>query len=284
MQQTSAPRSPPPPPPPPPPPAPPAPAPPPHSTKQATQIYSEPNAERVHPEKVRPAKKPWWVQDLREIFGSASKAPHVHQAQPPSNGESSAASSRESKDRRHPASERFRDSRERARKEWERAKKDAEQHAEEAHREQEHQKRRQEQERSQRKRRQEQEFWDEQSKRQKERPRSSRKPDVDSKNSKHSAGNTGNSGNEGTDKSGRNETAPPSRKQSDKRGVYLELLGFGLDDQPSEQDLKKSYRAMAMKWHPDRPHNREHAAEATEKFQVAKDAFEYFMEEHRRKI
>jgi len=46
--------------------------------------------------------------------------------------------------------------------------------------------------------------------------------------------------------------------------------------------LRKAYRKMAMKWHPDRPHNRECAEEATEMFKAAKEAYDYFMEEFKR--
>jgi len=55
-----------------------------------------------------------------------------------------------------------------------------------------------------------------------------------------------------------------------------------VDADPSEEELKHAYRKMAMRWHPDRPHNRDKAAEATEQFQAAKEAYDYFMEEYRR--
>ena len=38
--------------------------------------------------------------------------------------------------------------------------------------------------------------------------------------------------------------------------------------------IRKAYRKAALKWHPDRPHNHENAAEATAKFQAVKDAYD----------
>lgn len=81
----------------------------------------------------------------------------------------------------------------------------------------------------------------------------------------------------------RSQQRPAASSASDARARYLDLLGFVADDEPSADELKKAYRSMAMRWHPDRPHNRNRVQEATEKFQVAKDAYEYFMEEHRRR-
>lgn len=76
--------------------------------------------------------------------------------------------------------------------------------------------------------------------------------------------------------------SPPQRPRPSGRNEYLELLGFGLGADPTEPELKRAYRDMAMRWHPDRPHNREREAEATEMFQMAKEAFDYFMEEYKR--
>jgi len=61
----------------------------------------------------------------------------------------------------------------------------------------------------------------------------------------------------------------------------LYVLGFPPDSEPTEDELKKAYRKMAMRWHPDRPHNREIQVEATQMFQTAKDAYDYFLEELR---
>src|SRR5678815_5773977 len=55
---------------------------------------------------------------------------------------------------------------------------------------------------------------------------------------------------------------------------YYEVLGVNRD--ASEDDLKKSYRKLAMKWHPDRnpdnPKAEEHFKEAKEAYEVLCDA------------
>ncbi len=55
---------------------------------------------------------------------------------------------------------------------------------------------------------------------------------------------------------------------------YYEVLGVNRD--ASEDDLKKSYRKLAMKWHPDRnpdnPKAEEHFKEAKEAYEVLSDA------------
>jgi len=55
---------------------------------------------------------------------------------------------------------------------------------------------------------------------------------------------------------------------------YYEVLGVNRD--ASEEDLKKSYRRLAMKWHPDRnpenPKAEEHFKEAKEAYEVLADA------------
>lgn len=66
------------------------------------------------------------------------------------------------------------------------------------------------------------------------------------------------------------------------RGAYLELLGFDTNAVPSMEEIRRAYRNMAMRWHPDRPHNRSVAVAATEMFQAAKDAHDYLAEENRR--
>jgi len=66
---------------------------------------------------------------------------------------------------------------------------------------------------------------------------------------------------------------PPLLK-ADMREKHLALLGFPASAKPSPEELKKAYRAMAMRWHPDRPHNREKASEATANFKAAKAAYD----------
>src|SRR2546427_11723386 len=55
---------------------------------------------------------------------------------------------------------------------------------------------------------------------------------------------------------------------------YYEVLGVNRD--ASEDDLKKAYRRLAMKWHPDRnpenPKAEEHFKEAKEAYEVLCDA------------
>src|SRR5438128_4829713 len=54
---------------------------------------------------------------------------------------------------------------------------------------------------------------------------------------------------------------------------YYEVLGVNRDAQ--EDDLKKSYRRLAMKWHPDRnpenPKAEDHFKEAKEAYEVLSD-------------
>src|SRR4051812_12425388 len=58
---------------------------------------------------------------------------------------------------------------------------------------------------------------------------------------------------------------------------YYEVLGVNRD--ATEEDLKKSYRRLAMKWHPDRnPEN----PKAEEHFKEAKEAYEVLSEPHKR--
>ena len=58
---------------------------------------------------------------------------------------------------------------------------------------------------------------------------------------------------------------------------YYEVLGIQRD--ASESDVKKSYRRLAMKYHPDRnPDN----AEAEAKFKEAKEAYEILSDPQKR--
>ncbi len=58
---------------------------------------------------------------------------------------------------------------------------------------------------------------------------------------------------------------------------YYDVLGVNRD--ASDEDIKKAYRKLAMKWHPDRnPDNRE----AEEKFKEAKEAYEVLSDAQKR--
>ncbi|MES9848735.1 MAG: DnaJ domain-containing protein, partial [Candidatus Thiodiazotropha sp.] len=52
---------------------------------------------------------------------------------------------------------------------------------------------------------------------------------------------------------------------------YYEVLG--VNKNASEADIKKAYRRLAMKYHPDR-NTGDAAVEAEEKFKEAKEAYE----------
>ena len=58
---------------------------------------------------------------------------------------------------------------------------------------------------------------------------------------------------------------------------YYEVLGAAKD--ASAQDLKKAYRRLAMKYHPDRNPDDE---EALAKFKEAKEAYEVLADEQKR--
>ena len=58
---------------------------------------------------------------------------------------------------------------------------------------------------------------------------------------------------------------------------YYEVLG--VDRKANEADIKKAYRRLAMKHHPDR---NEGDAKAEEKFKEAKEAFEILSDEQKR--
>ena len=58
---------------------------------------------------------------------------------------------------------------------------------------------------------------------------------------------------------------------------YYEVLGVARD--ASEQDLKKAYRRLAMKYHPDRNSD---DADAEQKFKEANEAFEVLSDADKR--
>jgi molecular chaperone DnaJ len=63
-----------------------------------------------------------------------------------------------------------------------------------------------------------------------------------------------------------------------KKRDYYEVLGLNRD--ASEEDIKKSYRKLAMKFHPDRNPD---SKDAEEKFKEAKEAYEILSEAEKRK-
>ncbi|GFO36347.1 Dnaj homolog subfamily b member 6, partial [Plakobranchus ocellatus] len=51
---------------------------------------------------------------------------------------------------------------------------------------------------------------------------------------------------------------------------YYDVLG--IEKAASEQDIKKAYRRLALKWHPDK--NPDHKEEAKKKFQEISEAYD----------
>jgi len=61
---------------------------------------------------------------------------------------------------------------------------------------------------------------------------------------------------------------------------YYAILGVSKN--ATDEELKKAYRKLALKWHPDR--NRDNAAEATEKFKEIGEAYDVLSDPEKRKI
>lgn len=69
-----------------------------------------------------------------------------------------------------------------------------------------------------------------------------------------------------------------SRKPRDNK--YYDLLGVATD--ASDSDIKKAYRKLAMKYHPDK--NPENKEEAEEKFKAISEAYEVLSDSEKRKL
>jgi len=63
-----------------------------------------------------------------------------------------------------------------------------------------------------------------------------------------------------------------------KKRDYYEILGVNRDS--SDEEIKKSYRKLAMKFHPDRNPD---SKDAEEKFKEAKEAYEVLSEPEKRR-
>jgi len=66
---------------------------------------------------------------------------------------------------------------------------------------------------------------------------------------------------------------------SNKSKNYYEILG--LDKKATESEIKKAYRKLALKWHPDK--NQDKKEEASAKFQEISEAFEVLSDPEKRK-
>lgn len=54
------------------------------------------------------------------------------------------------------------------------------------------------------------------------------------------------------------------------------IANLGLADDISTEEVRKAYKQVALRWHPDRRHNHGNEEEATRRFQEAKEAFDFF--------
>jgi DnaJ family protein B protein 6 len=72
---------------------------------------------------------------------------------------------------------------------------------------------------------------------------------------------------------------PTLSKKSDDPNDYYKILGVNKD--ASEGEIKKAYRKLALKWHPDKnPNNRE---EAEEKFKKINEAYSVLSDKNKRR-
>ncbi|XP_059171670.1 dnaJ homolog subfamily B member 6-A-like isoform X4 [Physella acuta] len=71
----------------------------------------------------------------------------------------------------------------------------------------------------------------------------------------------------------------PATRKSDK-SCYYEVLG--IEKSATEQDIKKAYRRLALKWHPDK--NPENKDEAKKKFQEISEAYDILSDKKKREV
>jgi len=73
------------------------------------------------------------------------------------------------------------------------------------------------------------------------------------------------------------EAPPPQSPQSSTgmtREAALECLGLPAGEQLTAAELRRAYKAAAMRWHPDRQRNHTKKEEATRRFQDVRAAYE----------
>ena len=70
---------------------------------------------------------------------------------------------------------------------------------------------------------------------------------------------------------GRRRRAPPPEPEPEPEKDLYAVLGLDGDDEPSEQVIKKAYRKLSRKYHPDKNKNNK---EAIERFQEVAEAYE----------
>ncbi|XP_008480262.1 dnaJ homolog subfamily B member 6 isoform X1 [Diaphorina citri] len=73
---------------------------------------------------------------------------------------------------------------------------------------------------------------------------------------------------------------PPHERSHSSMLDYYKVLG--VDKQSSTGDIKKAYRKLALKWHPDK--NPDNQSEANKKFKEISEAYEVLSDESKRKI
>ncbi|XP_013083446.1 dnaJ homolog subfamily B member 6-A-like isoform X4 [Biomphalaria glabrata] len=73
---------------------------------------------------------------------------------------------------------------------------------------------------------------------------------------------------------------PATRKSSSANLDYYEVLGIEVS--ATEQEIKKAYRRLALKWHPDK--NPENKDEAKRKFQEISEAYDVLSDKQKRDV